>query len=159
MLTTPFRIAFESNHRDEAAHRKICPHLVIRASAGCAGSRRRWRQRYFHTAFDLIGVVRDVLQHRAQIFKIEQEQAVFVGYLEDDLSTPSCVSFNSSKRARAADPSPTTVARTDDLVAEDIQKRRDWLALKSSIFNSSRARHFRIVATADSSARSPFTLP
>src|SRR5213593_2121230 len=35
--------------------------------------------------FELVGVVRDVLQHGAQIFKIEKEQAVFVGDLENDV--------------------------------------------------------------------------
>jgi len=33
----------------------------------------------------LIGIVRDVLQHGAQIFEIEKEQAVFVGDLENDV--------------------------------------------------------------------------
>ena len=35
--------------------------------------------------FELIGIVRDVLQHGAQIFEIEKEQAVFVGDLENDV--------------------------------------------------------------------------
>src|SRR5216117_368178 len=42
--------------------------------------------------FELIGIVRDVLQHGAQIFEIEKEQAVSSAILNTMLSTPSCVS-------------------------------------------------------------------
>ena len=33
--------------------------------------------------FELIGIVRDVLQHRAQILQIEKQQSVLVGNLEN----------------------------------------------------------------------------
>ena len=35
--------------------------------------------------FELIGIVGDVLQHRAQILKIEKEQTVFIGDFEDHI--------------------------------------------------------------------------
>jgi hypothetical protein len=34
-------------------------------------------------SFELIGVVRDVLQHRAQILQIEKQQSVLIGNLEN----------------------------------------------------------------------------
>jgi hypothetical protein len=57
-------------------------------------------------------VVGDVLQHRAQVLEVEQEQAVVVGDLEDELETPSCVSLRSSMRASSSGPMSLTVART-----------------------------------------------
>ena len=35
--------------------------------------------------FELVGVIRDVLQHRAQVLEVEEEQPIFVGYFENDV--------------------------------------------------------------------------
>ena len=41
---------------------------------------------------ELLGVVADVLQHRAQVLQVEQQQAVVVGDLEDERAArrPAC---------------------------------------------------------------------
>ncbi len=42
--------------------------------------------------FELLGIVGDVLQHRAKIFQIEQQQTAFVGDLENHVedALPAC---------------------------------------------------------------------
>ena len=61
---------------------------------------------------ELARVLADVLQHGAQVLQVEQQQAVVVGDLEDDCSTPACVSFRSSMRPSSSGPMSEIVART-----------------------------------------------
>ena len=64
--------------------------------APIAGGARRCRTR----CVNLLRVVADVLQHRAQVLQVEQQQAVVVGDLEHQLrARPACVSFRLSMRA------------------------------------------------------------
>ena len=47
---------------------------------------------------ELRGVVTDILQHRAQVFEIEQQHPVFIGDTDMMFNTPACVSLSCSKR-------------------------------------------------------------
>ena len=56
-------------------------------------------------------VLADVLQHRAQVFDVEQQSPASSAILNVRFSTPSCVSFNCSRRASSSGPKSETVAR------------------------------------------------
>ena len=113
---------------------------------------------------ELRRVVADVLQHRAQVLQVEQQQAVVVGDLEDERAArlPACRS-GSSMRASSSGPMSETVARTgwpcSPKTSQNVDRaarRTRRLAARAA---SSRSCELRRAArpAAAMPARSPFT--
>jgi hypothetical protein len=61
---------------------------------------------------ELFGVFADELQHRAQVFQVEQQQLIVVGDLEYQIQHAGLGSFSSSMRASSNGPMSEMVART-----------------------------------------------
>ena len=117
MLTTPRpsrRSASGRRCRAPARRRSWSPPCCSSVEQAALDRADRWRARRCRTAsWSVAGVVADVLQHRAQVLEVEQQQAVVVGDLEDDVEHAflRVVQVRGCAPAAAA-PSRDTVART-----------------------------------------------
>ena len=65
--------------------KKLVAALLLELQQAALDRADRWpRETLPYSVVNCAGVVADVLQHRAQVLQVEQQQAVVVGDLEDE---------------------------------------------------------------------------